>query len=311
MNNISMEQSAKQSVAAKIFYFPLTRILLSLAVILAIQLALRLALEPVFSGWLQWPENFSRLVRFTISLPVLMLSYYYLFRFYEKRTIPELKFAKLPMESGLGVASSVASLSLILLVISLLGGFEIISANNNIVSVLPVFLVILYLAALEEIMFRGILYRIIEQSLGTNLALVISGLFFGFAHAANPNAEWTSIFNIALAGILLGLMYSYFRSLWFVTFFHAGWNFTQVFFGCPLSGTEDFMKYAYFNSQQTGNDLISGGAFGPENSVIALIFIFLLSMYFYRGTIQKKENILPFWKREKEVPPEDQNPVAS
>ena len=63
-------------------------------------------------------------------------------------------------------------------------------------------------AFFEEILMRGIIFRITEESLGTWLALVISGLLFGLAHLANPNATVVAALAIALeAGVLLAAGY--------------------------------------------------------------------------------------------------------
>ena len=59
---------------------------------------------------------------------------------------------------------------------------------------------------LEEIVFRGIIYRITEKKLGTIWALIFSSLIFGFGHAANTNFNLFSGLAIALE---LGLLPEY------------------------------------------------------------------------------------------------------
>jgi membrane protease YdiL (CAAX protease family) len=140
----------------------------------------------------------------------------------------------------------------------------------------PVLAISLGAAIGEEIFFRGVLYRIVENTFGTAAALVVSSALFGLAHAANPEATSFSTTAIALeAGLLLGLAYTVTRSLWFPIGIHFAWNFTQSgIFGAPLSG---FRLDGILNVPLTGPEILTGGAFGPEASVVTLIVCLLIS----------------------------------
>ncbi|MFO1186599.1 MAG: type II CAAX endopeptidase family protein [Alphaproteobacteria bacterium] len=88
----------------------------------------------------------------------------------------------------------------------------------------------------EEIIFRGGIFRILEDSFGTLIALLLSAAMFGAMHAGNPNASALSSVSIALeAGILLGLAYSVARNLWLPIGLHFGWNFTEGGISAPPS----------------------------------------------------------------------------
>ncbi len=59
------------------------------------------------------------------------------------------------------------------------------------------------------------MFRVIEQSLGSWVALVLSAFFFGLLHAGNPNATWAAALGLSLqAGVLLAAAYMVSRSLW-------------------------------------------------------------------------------------------------
>lgn len=80
----------------------------------------------------------------------------------------------------------------------------------------------------EEILFRGVLFRIVEEGLGTWAALLVSALFFGAVHLGNPGATLWSSATIAIeAGLLFGLLYHVTRSLYLCMGVHAAWNFMQ------------------------------------------------------------------------------------
>ena len=89
-------------------------------------------------------------------------------------------------------------------------------------------------------LFRGILFRWIEEFGGSWVALAVTSLLFGFGHIVNPNATALSSFAIALeAGLLLGGAYMLTRNLWLAIGLHAAWNFTQGFvFDVPVSGID-------------------------------------------------------------------------
>ena len=109
-------------------------------------------------------------------------------------------------------------------------------------------------AIFEEILFRGVLFRIVEEGLGTWAALLISALVFGFVHIGNPGATvWSSVAIAIEAGLLLGMAYQVTRSLPLVIGLHAAWNFTQgSVFGSAVSGTSGHALLAGAPHQRTG-----------------------------------------------------------
>jgi uncharacterized protein len=121
----------------------------------------------------------------------------------------------------------------------------------------------------EELVFRGVIFRMTEERLGTAAALIVSSLLFGLVHAANVGATAVSTAAIALeAGALLGMAYSASRSLWLPIGLHFGWNFTEGgIFGTAVSGGQ---SRGLLDSVLSGPTLMTGGSFGPEASLIAM-----------------------------------------
>ncbi|HEY1629671.1 MAG TPA: type II CAAX endopeptidase family protein [Rhizomicrobium sp.] len=122
----------------------------------------------------------------------------------------------------------------------------------------------------EELIMRGGVFRIVESGLGTFVALIVSALIFGFLHMTNPGATLLSSCAIALeAGILLAAAYAVTRSLWLAIGLHFAWNFTEGgIFGAAVSGGQ--MK-GLLNIPLSGSALMTGGSFGPEASLPAII----------------------------------------
>jgi hypothetical protein len=148
----------------------------------------------------------------------------------------------------------------------------------------------------EEIITRGVLFRMTEEGLGTWWALAISALFFGGAHIFNPGATWWSSLAIAIeAGVLLALLYHVTRSLWSCIGLHAAWNVMQgTVFGIPVSGTA---AHGWLISSRTGPDWLSGGVFGAEASVVALLVCLCCSMVLLVIALRRGSIVPPAWRQ--------------
>lgn len=121
--------------------------------------------------------------------------------------------------------------------------------------------VMLGVAVWEEVVFRGVLFRLLEQSLGSWLALLPSAVLFGFAHLGNPAATPLSAVALAVFGVFFGALFMVTRSLWPCIGFHCAWNLLQgQVFGTPLSGVE---TPSALKATLAGPDAMTGGAFGP------------------------------------------------
>ncbi len=146
----------------------------------------------------------------------------------------------------------------------------------------------------EEVIFRGVLFRWIEEMLGSWVALAVTSTLFGFAHLANDNATIFSSVAIALeAGILLGAAYMFTRSLWLAIGLHMGWNITQGFiFAVPVSGHP---VDGLLRAELSGHPLLSGGAFGLEASIIGLGVATAAGLLLLRRAIANGQIIRPMW----------------
>jgi hypothetical protein len=126
-------------------------------------------------------------------------------------------------------------------------------------------------AVTEELLFRGILFRFVEGRIGTWGALMLSGLLFGAAHLPNPHASLWSALAIAVeAGGMLAAAYVATRNLWVPIGLHFGWNFAEGgIFGAGISGNS--APEGLLRSAMSGPSALSGGEFGPEASLYAVV----------------------------------------
>ena len=148
-------------------------------------------------------------------------------------------------------------------------------------------------AVTEELMFRGILFRIIEGRTGTWIALVVSSALFGLYHMSNQNATvWGAVAIAVEAGGTLAAAYAATRSLWVPIGLHFGWNFAEAgIFGAEVSGNGK--TQGLLHSVTSGSTLISGGDFGPEASLYSVVFGVLLTIAFI-WLARRRGNLVPF-----------------
>jgi hypothetical protein len=123
-------------------------------------------------------------------------------------------------------------------------------------------------AVLEEVLFRAVLFRLVQRRLGSLWAVAVSSLLFGAAHAFNANATVGSSLAIAVeAGVLLSAVYILTQRLWVAVGLHAAWNFMQqAVVGGALSGGK---VHSILEGRLGSPPWLSGGSFGIEASPIA------------------------------------------
>ncbi|MGP4011485.1 lysostaphin resistance A-like protein [Streptomyces sp. 4N124] len=135
-------------------------------------------------------------------------------------------------------------------------------------------------AVTEEVLYRGVLFRIVEERTGTWIALILTGLLFGASHLFNPHASLWGAFAIAIeAGGMLTAAYVATRRLWVPIGVHFGWNFAASgIYSTEVSGNDT--PQGLLNSSMSGPELLTGGDFGPEGSVYAILFGVLVTIAF-------------------------------
>lgn len=197
----------------------------------------------------------------------------------------------------LGLVGGTVIFSMVVAIAGALGIYRIVGVGslNGLLAALIV--PAMGAAVTEEILFRGILFRWLEQFGGSWVALILTSAMFGAVHLRNPNATWIAAGGIALeAGVMLGAAYMLTRSLWFPMGLHAAWNFTQgEIYDIPVSGTKvDGMV----DARLSGDPILTGNGFGLEASVIAIVVATLFGLWLLWRAIQKGELKRPIWVRQ-------------
>lgn len=147
-------------------------------------------------------------------------------------------------------------------------------------------------AVTEELLFRGVLFRIAEGRVGTWWALIATGVLFGLSHLTNEHATvWGALAIAVEAGGMLTAAYVATRSLWLPIGLHFGWNYAESgIFSTEVSGNG--ATHGLLESSTSGPALITGGEFGPEASVYSVLLGILVTAAFMT-LAHRRGRILP------------------
>ena len=196
-----------------------------------------------------------------------------------------------------GAAVGAAYLAASLGILALLGSYQITGFAFAGQALAAGFVLHVLVGVFEETLFRGILFRFLEEGFGSWIALAMTASFFGFSHLSNPNATTWSAIAIALeAGVLFGAVYMATRSLWAAMGLHTAWNFLQGdIFGVAVSGNG--APDSLFKPIIQGNPWLTGGAFGIEASVISVVLGLGVGIYFLVQAVRKQQIMRGLWWR--------------
>ena len=286
---------SKKSIGQKLLHFPLTKIIIGFIVCIAIVRIAQTFIKKLMEIS-SFDKDFKNLIGGIFVAILAIISYSYLFKFYEKRKITEFSKKGIVKNLTIGIILGTILQSLTIFVIYLKGGYSIISINP-ILFIVPPMTVAFSSAIVEEILLRGIVFRITEEKLGSYLALIISAILFGAMHLTNPNSSLIAGIGLAIqAGLLLAAAYIYSRNLWFPIAIHFAWNFTQsAIFGANVSGNT--ISKTLITSKIEGAEWFTGGQFGPEGSIQATLFCLVATIVLLALSHKEGKIIKPYWKK--------------
>lgn len=180
----------------------------------------------------------------------------------------------------MGIGWTVAAVNFLAIIVCLFlcGYYRIVTVEFDVASQLSWLSLFLLVGVVEEVVFRGILFRLITDKWNIAVGLTTSSLLFGLAHLGNPGATLWAALAIALAsGCLFGMAYAYHQTIWVPIGMHWAWNYLEGgVFGCAVSGTPlDYRPL--ITPGISGSDILTGGAFGPEASIICVALGIVLS----------------------------------
>jgi membrane protease YdiL (CAAX protease family) len=267
---------------------PFMRLLLSAAGILIVTTAAGIVAIGMGTPFEWLPRSLALLFWFNLLLlPLLLALYTLLTHRLEGRPLGSVGMALHPrwknelvmgMAAGSAMLLGVASIERLLGVASFslrpshLGG--VVLAGGFYV------LALMVAASVEELIFRGYPFQRLVDVVGPAVAVIAVSILFGAAHLRNPFQSWISSANTALVGVLLAVCYLRTRALWLPIGIHFAWNFVQGYvLGFPVSGM--VFPRGILQAEVSGPSWLTGGAYGPEGSILSIGVIAAGTVYFF------------------------------
>jgi membrane protease YdiL (CAAX protease family) len=206
---------------------------------------------------------------FLLAAAMSLLSYRWFVRRTEQRdTLAELALPGAAREAGAGVVLG-ASLGLIVAGLLALAGAFIVTGSNGWTIMLKTLPEQVMVAIFEELIFRAVLFRLIEKRWSTRVALVSSFVLFAIAHLPNEGVSALAVVITGVAGITLSAAYLLTRRLWLPIGLHFGWNYLfDGVFAVPVSG---HAARGWLQVSMPGPEWLSGGHYGVEASAATLL----------------------------------------
>jgi membrane protease YdiL (CAAX protease family) len=135
-------------------------------------------------------------------------------------------------------------------------------------------------AAGEELLFHGFAFQSLMTGLGPFATIIPVGVLFGLLHILNPDANWYSTTNTIGFGIIFGYALYKTSGLWLPIGLHFGWNIALPFFGTKISGIT--MRITGYEMTWNADSVWSGGAYGPEGSLLTTCVLPLMLLFVWR-----------------------------
>jgi membrane protease YdiL (CAAX protease family) len=281
---------AGQPLWLRVLQFPLTRIVVFGFIML------------YFMGWAQaWLEQLDDQPLLNVAIQIALgvaaiILYIGWGKIIERREVTELSTPGMGREWAFGALVGAGLYTASAVILMLLGIYKV-EGLNPLVFLLPNLAMAIKSGIFEELLFRGILFRSTETMFGSWIAILVSSAVFGLVHLMNPDATLGGAIYISIeAGLLLAAAYLVTRRLWICMGFHMGWNYFQsaVFSGVVSGSATD---PGLLKATIEGPELLTGGSFGMEHSVVALLLCTTTGIILLLIAIRRGHLMPPMWKR--------------
>jgi membrane protease YdiL (CAAX protease family) len=270
----------------KVIDFPLTRMILAILFVgigvILVQLVINLIVNLVPTD-----NPLVSILLIVLAVLAVYLAYAAYVRLIEKRPLKELEGAGALRELGLGLLVGLGLFTLIIAILWILGVYRVNGVNSWLV-IFPALVANVPSGFIQEIIFRGVIFRITDEWLGPWWALGISSVLFGTIHVLSVGATVQSVIAITLeAGVLLGAAYLLTHRLWLPIGIHVAWDLANDgIFGAGAAGISGESIRGILQAALDGPAILSGGSAGVEASLVSVVVLLAVSIYMLRRAVQ-------------------------
>ncbi|WP_395840031.1 lysostaphin resistance A-like protein [Cystobacter fuscus] len=211
-----------------------------------------------------WPE--------LVSAAMALLAYRWYTRRREQRDVAEVSTMRAVPELAAGLGVGFVLVGAVIAALAAMGAYHLQRMNAWSFAIVKPIGEMVFVGTLEELLFRAIIFRILERAWGTWPALAVSSVLFGLAHIPGASPTLLAIGIVVVASVMLTAAYLLTRRVWLCIGIHIGWNYTLgTVWSIAVSGHE--AKEGLFSGQLTGPEWLTGGAYGLEGSVVSLVVL--------------------------------------
>jgi len=273
--------SNKPTLASRLMANPVVRIVLGLVLTFAaVPLTMIVAAQLVAKPYrIAWPQ--------LLAAVFVWFGYRFYVRCIEKRQPTELATQGMAREVGAGLLIGAGLVMSSFAVLAVLGAYRFSGVNALSFAMLLPLSELVLVGMAEEMMFRGVIFGVIERSLGSKPAVVISALLFSLGHLPNEGISVLAIASLAAYGVLQAALYMKTRRLWICIGTHIAWNYcVSTVFSSTVSGhaaTDGLLR-----GELVGDALLTGGVFGVEASLIVVLLIAFAAAFWLRRVFAGK-----------------------
>lgn len=122
----------------------------------------------------------------------------------------------------------------------------------------------------EEIIFRGVLLKYIEDKTNIFVAIISTSILFSLVHLFNGKLVGLDFYLLIIGGTIAGIMYGIacykYSSIWASVSLHMFWNIGGIF--VITNSKEDYGIIQYIIN--SNNIFITGGDYGTDASIISI-----------------------------------------
>ena len=151
----------------------------------------------------------------------------------------------------------------------------------NILIMIFAFVLVTIQSTAEELLCRLFIYQKLKKSYKSAwIPIIVSSVFFGLMHTANPGIGILPILNITIYGLFMAVVIYYVDSFWTVAAIHTAWNYMQNFLlGLPNSGME--ASYSLYKAVLFKSGFFYDEIFGLEGPIFCTILLSLATLTVY------------------------------
>ena len=294
-----MDQVKSRPLWRRIVDYPLVAMVISVFLVLVAAGLASGVLEVALRGS-SIGHNARTMLTDVVAAAAMVLVYKLVIRHLGEVPRDDLRASGAIRDTGLGIGVGLLLFSVIVAAAAIGGVYRIVGSGDASLLLFALVRDGLFPAISEELLFRGILFRWLEDFGGSWVALIVTSALFGASHLWNPSASPIAAVGIALeAGVMLGAAYMLTRSLWLPMGIHAAWNVAQgEIYDIPVSGTD---VHGLVDARLCCRPLLTGGGFGLEASLIAIVIATLFGLWLLLLAIRKEQLVQPRWVRRREL----------